>query len=69
MTATERLMNLLNRGEVLRTWEVHHTALATALAKNLITVTTDCYAKLCPVEIGLREELGISKGVAIHDRH
>ena len=58
MTATERLMNRLNRGRVLRTWEVHHTALATALAKGLITVTDDCYVKLCSGVDDSHEEPG-----------
>ena len=58
LTATEMLMNQLKRGEVLRTWEVHHTALATALAKGLITVTDECHLKLYPGVDGSCEEPG-----------
>lgn len=46
MTATERLLNCLKRGEVLHTWDVHHTALAACLAKGLIIVTDGCLISL-----------------------
>ncbi len=48
MTATEDLVNRLKRGEVLCTWDVHHTALASALAKDLVVVTDDCRLQLYP---------------------
>ena len=57
MTATEKLVNRLKRGEVLRTWDVHHTALSSALAKGLVIVTDDCRLKLFPRVHYLREEL------------
>lgn len=42
MASAEEILNHLKRGNSLRTWEVHHTALATAIAKGLVSVTADC---------------------------
>jgi hypothetical protein len=44
--SAEKNFSRIKSGESLHTWEVHHTALATALAKGLVAVTDDCRIKL-----------------------